>query len=148
MLGFFGVPWQTLNCNFATFYLTYSYKEIIINYLGNSIWTGNCTMNPKIDPCSLNISQPISKKGIKSLWQSSERLLSCQGSLIVTIPAVHSAYRYLKVSDRIHFYKGSCYTAWMWYILLNALLLQQSSAVLNGWYQCVVFACLLITPIV
>ena len=27
----------------------------------------NCTMNPKIDPCSLNIAQPISKKGIKSL---------------------------------------------------------------------------------
>ena len=121
--------------------------HIILNYSRNSIWTGNCTMNPKIDPCSLNIAQPISKKGIKSLWQSSERLLSCQGSLIVTIPTVHSAYRYLKVSHRIHFYKGSCYTAWMWYILLNELLLQQSSAVLSGRYQCVVFAYLLITPI-
>ena len=105
-----------------------------LNYSRSSIWTGNCTMNPKIDPCSLNIAQPISKKGIKSLWQSSVRLLSCQGSLIVTIPAVHSAYRYLKVSHRIHFYKGSCYTAWMWYILLNELLLQQSSAVLSGRY--------------
>ena len=122
-------------------------KEISLNYSRNSIWTGNCTMNPKIDPCSLNIAQPIAQKGIKSLWQSSERLLSCQGSLIVTIPAVHSAYRYLKVSHRIHFYKGSCYTAWMWYILLNELLLQQSSAILNGRYQCVAFAYLLITPI-
>ena len=90
--------------------------KIILNYSRSSIWTGNCTMNPKIDPCSLNIAQPISKKGIKSLWQSSVRLLSCQGSLIVTIPAVHSAYRYLKVSHRIHFYKGSCYTVWMWYL--------------------------------
>ena len=125
----------------------YRTVTINLNYSRSSIWTGNCTMNPKIDPCSLNIAQPISKKGIKSLWQSSERLLSCQGSLIVTIPAVHSAYRYLKVSHRVQFYKGSCYTAWMWYILLNELLLQQSSAVLSGRYQCVVFAYLLITPI-
>ena len=48
---------------------------------------------------------------IKSLWQSSKQLLGYQGSLIVAIPAVHSAYRYLKVSHRIHSYKGSCYTA-------------------------------------
>ena len=108
----------------------------------------NCTMNQKIDLCSHNITQLTRQKGIKSLWQNSEQLLNCQGSLIVAIPAVHSAYRYLKVSHRIHFYKGSCYTAWMWYILLNELLSQQSSAVLNGRYQCVVFACLLITPIV
>ena len=99
----------------------------------------------KIDPCSHNITQLTRQKGIKSLWQSPEQLLSCQGSLIVAAPAVHSAYRYLKVSHRIHSYKGSCYTAWMWYILLNELLLQQSSAVLNGQYQCVAFACLLIS---
>ena len=138
---------SNLKCVFVIYYILFL-LYINLNYSRSSIWTGNCTMNPKIDPCSLNIAQPISKKGIKSLWQSSVRLLSCQGSLIVTIPAVHSAYRYLKVSHRIHFYKGSCYTAWMWYILLNELLLQQSSAVLNGRYQCVVCACLLITPIV
>ena len=34
------------------------------------------------------------QKGIKSLWQSSEQLLNCQGSLIVAIPAVLSAFRY------------------------------------------------------
>ena len=119
-----------------------------LNYSRDSIWTDNCTMNLEIDPCSHNITQLTRQKGIKSLWQSSEQLLSCQGSLIVAIPAVHSACRYLKVSHRIHSYKGSCYTVWMWYILLNELLLQQSSAVLNGRYQCVVFACLLITPIV
>ena len=32
-----------------------------------ALGTDNCTMNSKIDPCSLNIAQPISKKGIKSL---------------------------------------------------------------------------------
>lgn len=122
--------------------------KFILNYSRNSIWTDNCTMNLKIDPCSYNTTQLTCQKGIKSLWHSSEQLLNCQGSLIVAIPAVHSACRYLKVSHRIHSYKGSCYTVWMWYILLNELLLQQSSAVLNGRYQCVVFACLLITPIV
>ena len=121
---------------------------IILNYSRNSIWTDNCTMNPKIDPCCHNTTQFTCQKGIKSPRQSSEQLLSCQGSLIVAIPAAHSAYRYLRVFHRIHSYKGSCYTAWMWYILLNELLLQQSSAVLNGRYQCVVFARLLITPIV
>ena len=119
----------------------------ILNYSRNSIWTDNCTMNLKIDPCSYNITQLTCQKGIKSPWQSSKQLLGCQGSLIVAIPTVHSAYRYLKMSHRIHSYKGSCYTAWMWYILLNELLLQQSSAVLSGRYQCVVFAYLLITPI-
>ena len=119
-----------------------------LNYSRNSVWTDNCAMNLKIDPCSHNTAQLTRQKGIKSLWQSSEQLLSCQGSLIVAIPAVRSAYRYLKVSHRIHSYKGSCYTTWMWYILLNGLLLQQSSAVLNGRYQCAYFACLLITPIV
>ena len=107
---------------------------INLNYSRNSIWTDNCIMNLKIDPCSYNITQLTCQKGIKSLWQSSEQLLNCQGSLIVAIPAVHSACRYLKVSHRIHSYKGSCYTAWMWYILLNELLLQQSSAVLSGRY--------------
>ena len=48
---------------------------------------------------------------IKSLWQSSKQLLGYQGSLIVAIPTVHSAYRYLKMSHRIHSYKGSCCTA-------------------------------------
>ena len=84
-------------------------------------------MNLKIDPCSHNITQLTRQKGIKSLWQSSEQLLSCQCSLIVAIPAVHSACRYLKVSHRIHSYRGNCCTVWMWYILLNELLLQQSS---------------------
>ena len=68
-------------------------------------------MNLEIDPCSHNITQLTRQKGIKSQWQGSEQLLSCQGSLIVAIPAVHSAYRYLKVSHRIHSYKGSYYTA-------------------------------------
>ena len=120
----------------------------IMNYSRNSIWTDNCAMNLKIDPCSHNITQLTRQKGIKFLWKISEHLLSCQGSLIVAIPAAHSAYRYLKVSHRIHSYKGSCYTTWMWYILLNGLLLQQSSAVLNGRYQCAYFAYFLITPIV
>ena len=119
-----------------------------LNYSRNSVWTDNCAMNLKIDPCSHNTAQLARQKGIKSLWQTSEHLLSCQGSLIVAIPAVRSAYRYLKVSHRIHSYKGSCYTTWMWYILLNELLLQQSLAVLNGRYQCVAFAYLQITPIV
>lgn len=119
----------------------------ILNYSRNSIWIDNSTMNLKIDPCSHNITQLTRQKGIKSLWQSSEQLLSCQCSLIVAIPAVHSACRYLKVSHRIHSYRGNCCTVWMWYILLNELLLQQSSAILNGRYQCVAFAYLLITPI-
>ena len=118
-----------------------------LNYSRNSIWTDNCTMNLKIDPCSYNITQLTCQKGIKSPWQSSKQLLGCQGSLIVAIPTVHSACRYLKVSHRIHSYRGNCCTVWMWYILLNELLLQQSSAVLSGRYQCVVFAYLLITPI-
>ena len=122
--------------------------KFILNYSRDSIWIDICTMNLKIDPCNHNITRSTRQKGIKSLWQSSEQLLRCQGSLIVAILAAHSAYRCLKVSHRIHSYKGSCYTAWMLYILLNELLLQQSSAVLNGRYQCVVFACLLITPIV
>ena len=122
--------------------------KINLNYSRNNIWTDNCTMRLKIDPCSHNITQFLRQKGAKSLCQSSELLLSFQGSLTVAIPTVHLAYRYLKLSDRIHFYKGNYYTAWMWYILLNELLLQQSSAVLNGRYQYVAFAYLLITPIV
>ena len=39
-----------------------------------------------------------------------QQLLSYQGSLIVAIPAVHSSYRYLKVSHRIHSYRGNCCT--------------------------------------
>lgn len=64
-------------------------------------------MNLKIDPCSHNIAQFLRQKGAKSLSQSLEQLLSCQGSLTVAIPAVHLAYRYLKLSDTIHFYKGN-----------------------------------------
>ena len=123
-------------------------NRLILNYSRNRIWTDNSTMNLKIAPYRHNITQLTRQKGIKSLWQSQEQLLSCQGSLIVAIPTVYLAYWYLKVSHRIHSYKGSCYTAWMWYTLLNELLLLQSSAVLNGRYQCVVFAYLLITPIV
>ena len=81
-----------------------------LNYSRNSICTDNYTMNLKIDPCSHNATQLTCQKGIESLLQSLEQLLSCQGSLIVAIPAVHSACRYLKVSHRIHSYKGSCYT--------------------------------------
>ena len=73
--------------------------------------TDNYTMNLKIDPCIYNITQLTCQKGIKSLRQISEQLLNCQGSLIVAIPAVHSACRYWKVSHRIHSYMGSCYTA-------------------------------------
>ena len=121
---------------------------LFLNYSWNNIWTDNCTMNLKIDPCSHNVAKFFRQKGAKSLSQSSEQVLSCQGSLTFAIPAVHLAYRYLKSSYRIHFYKGSYCTAWMWYILLNELLLLQSSAVLNGRYQYVAFAYLLITPIV
>ena len=97
-------PVQNIRCQEYLFMnLILHYLKIIsLNYSRNSIRTDNCTMNPKIDPCSLNIAQAISKNDIKSLWQSSERLLSCQGSLIVAIPTVHSAYRYWKVSHRIH----------------------------------------------
>ena len=48
-------------------------------------------MKLKIDPCSHNIAQFLRSKGVKSLLQSSEQLLSCQGSLIVAIPVVHLA---------------------------------------------------------
>ena len=85
------------------------------------------------------------KKGVKSLWQGFERLSSCQGSLIVAIPAASAVCWYYIESHRTHSYKGNCYTAWMLYIFLNVLLLQQSSAVLNGRYRCVVYAYLLIT---
>ena len=39
-------------------------------------------MNLKIDLCSYKITQLTCQKGIKSLWQSSEQLLNCQGSLM------------------------------------------------------------------
>ena len=120
----------------------------ILNYSRNSIWIKNWTMNPKIVPYSHNPPRYPCQKGIVSLWQISEQWLSCQGSLIASIPAVHSICQYLKKSHRTHSYKDSYYTAWMLYILLNELLLQQSSAVLNGRYLYVVCAYLLITPIV
>ena len=71
-----------------------------------------------------------------------------EGSLIVAIPAVSVACWYFPVFRRTLSYTGSCYTAWMLYILLNGLPLRQSSAVLNGWYQYAVFAYLQIIPIV
>ena len=69
-------------------------RIIILNYSWNNIWTDNCTMKLKIAPCSHNTAQFLRQKGVKSLSQSSEQLLSCQGSLIVAIPVVHLAYRY------------------------------------------------------
>ena len=60
-----------LNNHYADIEVTLNTDQIdsirLVN-LGDSVTTAdNCTMNPKIDPCSLNIAQPISKKGIKSL---------------------------------------------------------------------------------
>ena len=49
-------------------------------------------MNLKIAPYRHNITQLTRQKGIKSLWQSQEQLLNCQGSLIVAIPTVYLAY--------------------------------------------------------
>ena len=48
------------------------FSKINLNYSRNSIWSDNCAMNLKIDPCSHNITQLTRQKGIKSLWQSSE----------------------------------------------------------------------------
>ena len=57
-------------------------------------------MNLKIDSCSHNITQLTLLKGYKiPVAEFRVQLLSCQGSLIVAIPAAHSAYRYLKVSQ-------------------------------------------------
>lgn len=63
-----------------------------LNYSRNRIWTDNSTMNLKIAPYRHNITQLTRQKGIKSLWQSQEQLLNCQGSLIVAIPTVYLAY--------------------------------------------------------
>ena len=109
--------------------------KIGLNYSWISIRPNNCTMSSKIDSGSSNYSEIICQKGIKSLWQFLEELFSCQGSLIVAIPAVHTVCWYLPAFHKTHFCRGSCYTAWMWYILLSGLFLQQSSAVLNGRYQ-------------
>ena len=68
------------------------YIYINLNYSRNRIWTDNSTMNLKIAPYRHNITQLTRQKGIKSLWQSQEQLLSCQGSLIVAIPTVYLAY--------------------------------------------------------
>ena len=62
----------------------------ILNYSWISIRPNNCTMSSKIDSGSSNYSEIICQKGIKSLWQFLEELFSCQGSLIVAIPAVHT----------------------------------------------------------
>ena len=67
----------------------YVYK-LILNYSWISIRPNNCTMSSKIDSGSSNYSEIICQKGIKSLWQFLEELFSCQGSLIVAIPAVHT----------------------------------------------------------
>ena len=40
----------------------------------------------------------------RDMTESSKQLLGYQGSLIVAIPTVHSAYRYLKMSHKIHSY--------------------------------------------
>ena len=112
-----------------------SSEKINLNYSWISIRPNNCTMSSKIDSGSSNYSEIICQKGIKSLWQFLEELFSCQGSLIVAIPAVHTVCWYLPAFHKTHFCRGSCYTAWMWYIFLSGLLLQQSSAVLNGRYQ-------------
>jgi len=61
-----------------------------LNYSWISIRPNNCTMSSKIDSGSSNYSEIICQKGIKSLWQFLEELFSCQGSLIVAIPAVHT----------------------------------------------------------
>lgn len=63
---------------------------LILNYSWISIRPNNCTMSSKIDSGSSNYSEIICQKGIKSLWQFLEELFSCQGSLIVAIPAVHT----------------------------------------------------------
>ena len=63
---------------------------VILNYSWISIRPNNCTMSSKIDSGSSNYSEIICQKGIKSLWQFLEELFSCQGSLIVAIPAVHT----------------------------------------------------------
>ena len=64
--------------------------KIGLNYSWISIRPNNCTMSSKIDSGSSNYSEIICQKGIKSLWQFLEELFSCQGSLIVAIPAVHT----------------------------------------------------------
>ena len=66
------------------------FKIINLNYSWISIRPNNCTMSSKIDSGSSNYSEIICQKGIKSLWQFLEELFSCQGSLIVAIPAVHT----------------------------------------------------------
>ena len=68
----------------------YIMKPFNLNYSWISIRPNNCTMSSKIDSGSSNYSEIICQKGIKSLWQFLEELFSCQGSLIVAIPAVHT----------------------------------------------------------
>ena len=65
-------------------------RKLNLNYSWISIRPNNCTMSSKIDSGSSNYSEIICQKGIKSLWQFLEELFSCQGSLIVAIPAVHT----------------------------------------------------------
>ena len=66
-------------------------KQLLsLNYSWISIRPNNCTMSSKIDSGSNNYSEIICQKGIKSLWQFLEELFSCQGSLIIAIPAVHT----------------------------------------------------------
>lgn len=67
-----------------------TFEDFILNYSWISIRPNNCTMSSKIDSGSSNYSEIICQKGIKSLWQFLEELFSCQGSLIVAIPAVHT----------------------------------------------------------
>ena len=76
--------------NEQAFFLSIQKKRISLNYSWISIRPNNCTMSSKIDSGSSNYSEIICQKGIKSLWQFLEELFSCQGSLIVAIPAVHT----------------------------------------------------------
>ena len=88
-----------MKCSFTVFFIikmrdkaikVLKNNTFILNYSWISIRPNNCTMSSKIDSGSSNYSEIICQKGIKSLWQFLEELFSCQGSLIVAIPAVHT----------------------------------------------------------
>ena len=96
---------------------------------------------------SLEINQVIRKNGQTSPLESDWVTLNCQGTLIVAIPTVRSVAGCSPVSRRIPFYRDSCCTAWMWYILLNGLLSQQFLSALIEWYQPVAFAYLPEVPV-
>ena len=80
------------------------------------------------------------------LWSLIKLLWNCQGTLIVSIPTVQTADGYLPMSCRTPFYKDSCYTVWMWWILLNGLPLQQFLSALSEWCPPVASAYWLAVP--